>query len=172
MKAIMAMAKNRAIGLNNQLPWGTIYKEDFQWFKEFTMGKTLIVGWYTFNSLPRLKGRKGVVLNKMWDGNIMYDIQNAPFDSFRMHNPDPVWNGFEYTDDGFNPDKYQDAIVAGGKKTYTFLMPHITEFYFTHIDKEYVGDTFMEPFEHFFSKHEVVKEFDFGKVICYTKNNE
>ena len=93
MKAIMAMAKNRAIGLNNQLPWGTIYKEDFQWFKEFTMGKTLIVGWYTFNSLPRLKGRKGVVLNKMWDGNIIYYINNAPFYSFIMNLTDYILTG-------------------------------------------------------------------------------
>jgi len=165
MKAIIAISKNRAIGLNGKLPWGNVYKDDFKWFKEFTMGKTLVVGWNTFNSLPRLKGRRGIVLDKKWDGNIMYDIEN-PFDWLDIKNPRPVWNGAEYT---FNPNDYPDAIVAGGKKTYEFLMPYITEFYVTHIDRDYEGDVFMSEFEHNFNKQEVVLEFDFGKVIKYFK---
>jgi len=56
MKAIIAMAQNRVIGKNNGLPWPSI-KEDFKWFKEFTMGKTLIVGKNTFDTLPLLKNR-------------------------------------------------------------------------------------------------------------------
>jgi len=57
MKAILAMSKNRAIGKNGGLPWPSI-KEDFKWFKEFTMGNTLIVGKNTFDTLPLLKNRE------------------------------------------------------------------------------------------------------------------
>jgi len=61
-----------------------------------------------------------------------------------------------------------DVIVAGGKSIYELFMPYITEFYVTHIDKEYEGDTYMSLFEDKFSKKEIVKEFDFGRVIKYT----
>ena len=60
-------------------------------------------------------------------------------------------------------------IVAGGAKTYVKLLPYITEFYVTHVNGNYDGDTFMPEFEHLFAHQEVVKEFDGHKVIVYTK---
>ena len=65
---------------------------------------------------------------------------------------------------------WKDVIVAGGKKTYELFMPHITEFYVTLIDKEYEGDTFMSDFESKFTKREVIREFEFGKIIKYSKS--
>ena len=168
MKAIAAMDLNRGIGKDDKIPWRV--KEDFQWFKEFTTGQTLVVGWKTFNSLPRLKGRNGIVLNKKWDGNIMYDMQNTPFDSFIIKNP---YHAGLYGEEEvkFNPSEHADAIVAGGAKTYELLMSHITEFYVTHINGIYECDTFMSKFEDQFSdKIEIIKEFSGGhKVIKYKK---
>ena len=63
MKAIAAMSKNRCVGKNKGLPWPSI-KEDFKWFKEFTMGKTLILGKNTFDTLPKLKDRECMVIVK------------------------------------------------------------------------------------------------------------
>ena len=60
MKAILAMAKNRVIGKNGGLPWHV--PNDFKWFKEFTMGKKIIVGKNTFDTLPLLKNRECLVL--------------------------------------------------------------------------------------------------------------
>ena len=167
MKAIVAMSENRAIGKNGALPWPSI-KEDFKHFREFTMDQTLIVGWNTFNTLPRLKGRKGIVLDKRWDGNIMYDMQNTPFDSFVLKNPYSVglWGEEEVK---FNPSQHTDAIVAGGAKTYKLLMPYITEFYVTHVKGTYDADAFMPPFEHLYNNQEVIKEFDGHRVVKYTK---
>lgn len=163
MKAIIAMAKNRAIGLNDKLPWGTIYKEDFKWFKEFTMGKTLVVGRKTFDDLPPLKGRGIIVISN--------SIQN-PFD-FHSKNTDKFEDLYMRTVEQMNDDLknnvWSDVIVAGGQRTYELFMPHITEFYVTHINKDYDGDVFMEPFEHNFPNQETVKEFEFGKVIKYSK---
>jgi dihydrofolate reductase len=58
--------------------------------------------------------------------------------------------------------------ICGGKSTYQSFISDITEFYVTHIDKEYDGDTFMFPFEHLYNKQELIKEFDFGKIIKYS----
>ncbi len=62
MKAILAMAKNRCIGIEGKIPWHI--PNDFRWFKEFTTGKKLIVGKNTFDTLPMLKNREILVLIK------------------------------------------------------------------------------------------------------------
>ena len=49
---IAAQAKNRVIGLNNQLPWDL--PEDLNYFKEKTKGRIIIMGRKTFESLPKL----------------------------------------------------------------------------------------------------------------------
>jgi dihydrofolate reductase len=49
------------------------------------------------------------------------------------------------------------------------LLPYITEFYVTHVNGNYDGDTFMPPFEDLFTHQEVVKEFDGHKVVKYSK---
>lgn len=155
MKAIMAMAKNRAIGNKGQLPWEGKHKEDFAWFKEFTINKTIVVGKNTYETLPPLKNRTIWVLSKTIKESAGALIE--PNSSTMYH----------YTS---NMDIIpQDAIIAGGKSIYELFMPHITEFYVTHIDFEYDGDVYMSEFEHLFSSQKVVKTFDFGKVICYNK---
>lgn len=72
-------------------------------------------------------------------------------------------------DELMNETGWNDSIIIGGKSIYELFMPHITEFYVSHIDQDYEGDTFMEPFEHLFNKQETVKKFDFGKVIKYER---
>ena len=164
MKAILAMAKNRVIGKNGGLPWPSI-KEDFKWFREFTMGKKLIVGKNTFDTLPFLKNREILVLTRLVEELDAY-VQNQYFVnnnglSGKMIDVREVMI-FELKN---NPD----IIVAGGAKTYVRLLPYITEFYVTHVNGSYDGDTFMPPFEDLFTNKEVVKEFDGHKVIKYTK---
>jgi dihydrofolate reductase len=164
MKAILAMAENRVIGKNGGLPWPPI-KEDFKWFKEFTMGKKLIVGKTTFNTLPILKNREILVLTRMIEELDVY-LENQYFVNDngltgKMIDAREVMI-FELKN---NPD----IIVAGGAKTYVRLLPYITEFYVTHVNGSYEGDTFMPPFEDLFTKFELVKEFDGHKLIKYTK---
>ena len=159
MKAIMAMASNRVIGKNQTLPWPSI-KEDFKWFKEFTMGKILIVGNITFSSLPALRNRNLIVLTRLIYPDIYDVINNMAFcyrDAQNIVNLDGTHKG--------------QLVVIGGGKTYEFFMPYITEFYVTHVNGEYEGDTYMPAFEHLFDKQEVIREFDGGhKVIRYSKN--
>ena len=157
MKAIIAMAKNRVIGKDGGLPWSPI-KNDFIWFKEFTTGKKLIVGKNTFDTLPMLKNREIFVLTRRIE-----ELSEIP-NQYLINKNDLT--GKIISDVS---DLDSDIIVAGGAKTYVRLLPYITEFYVTHVNGTYDGDTFMPPFEDLFTNKEVVKEFDGHKVVVYTK---
>lgn len=163
MKAIIAMSQNRVIGKNGGLPWPSI-KEDFRWFKEFTMGNTIVVGKNTFDTLPLLKNRECLVLVK--EDKIMA----ANLNQYLVNNNSMTGKLITMTDiESYSQFTKDYLIVAGGAKTYIKLLPYITEFYVTHVNGTYDGDTFMPSFENSFTNQEVVKEFDGHKVIKYTK---
>jgi len=63
LSIISAVAENRVIGNKNSLPWHL--PEDFKWFKENTMNKTIVMGLNTFNSIggKPLPNRKNIILN-------------------------------------------------------------------------------------------------------------
>ena len=150
------MAKNRCIGIEGKIPWHI--PNDFRWFKEFTTGKKLIVGKNTFDTLPMLKNREILVLTRRIE-----ELSEIP-NQYLINKNDLT--GKIITDVS---DLDPDIIVAGGAKTYVRLLPYITEFYVTHVNGSYDGDTFMPPFEDLFTQQEVVKEFDLHKVIKYSK---
>lgn len=58
-----AMAKNRCIGVNNTLPWHL--PEDFEFFKQYTLHKPVMMGRKTWESLPRkpLPKRRNLVIS-------------------------------------------------------------------------------------------------------------
>ena len=163
MKAIMAMSENRCIGKENKIPW--YVPNDFKWFKEFTMGKKLIVGKTTFNTLPFLKNRECLVLTRRVDGIDAY-ITNQ----YLVNNNSMTGQMITMEDlESYSQFRKDAMVVTGGAKTYVKLLPYITEFYVTHVNGNYEGDVFMPAFEHMFTNKEVVKEFDLHKVIVYTK---
>ena len=164
MKAIIAMAQNRVIGKNGGLPWPNI-KEDFKHFKEFTMGKTLIVGKNTFDTLPLLKNRECLVLTKPVEAIDAYITNQYLVNNNAMTGQMITMEDVE----SYSQFRKDYLIVAGGAKTYVKLLPYITEFYVTHVNGTYDGDVFMPPFEDLFTQQEVVKEFDGHKVVKYSK---
>jgi len=163
MKAILAMAKNRVIGNNGKLPWHV--PNDFKWFKEFTTGKKLIVGKNTFDTLPLLKNRECIVLTRPVEG-----IDDYITNQYMVNNNAMTGQMITMEDvESYSQFRKDYLIVAGGAKTYVKLLPYITEFYVTHVNGTYDGDTFMPPFEDLFTQQEVVKEFDGHKVVKYSK---
>jgi len=78
---IVAMAKNRTIGINNTLPWRC--PEDLKHFKALTMGHHMIMGRKTFDSIGKaLPGRTTVIVtrntNLSIDGCVIaHSLQNA-----------------------------------------------------------------------------------------------
>jgi dihydrofolate reductase len=62
LSLIVAVAENGVIGSNNQLPWHI--PEDLRYFKQTTLGKPVIMGRKTFQSIGRpLPGRQNIVLS-------------------------------------------------------------------------------------------------------------
>ena len=72
LSIIVAMAKNRVIGINNQLPWRL--PEDLKYFKTVTMNKPIVMGRKTFESMPKaLPNRTNVIITRKTD----YKAENA-----------------------------------------------------------------------------------------------
>lgn len=61
---IAALDRQRCIGVRNDLPWHI--PEDFAFFKQYTLGKPVLMGRKTWDSLPRkpLPGRRNVVISR------------------------------------------------------------------------------------------------------------
>ena len=60
---IVAVSRNGVIGLNNQLPWHL--PEDLKYFKSVTMGKPIVMGRKTYDSIGRpLPGRTNIVITR------------------------------------------------------------------------------------------------------------
>ncbi len=144
MQAIAAMSLNRVIGKDGEIPWKC--SDDLKWFKEFTLGETIVVGRKTYEKLPPLKNRKIIVLSK---------------------NHSPCLSDYPSCDD-IN-DLPKDVIVAGGAKVYEELLPYCDSIYLTLIRKFVEGDTYMPLFEHLFPNEQIIKETDEYVIIRYYK---
>lgn len=91
---IVAIAKNNAIGRNNQLLWHI--KDDLQLFKKTTLNHVIIMGRKSYESIGRpLPKRTNVVItrkaNYQPDGVLVFKSLNAAFDHFRKLNTDEVF---------------------------------------------------------------------------------
>jgi len=60
---IVAMATNRAIGLNNKMPWHL--SADLKKFKAITLGSPIVMGRKTYESIGRpLPGRSNIIISR------------------------------------------------------------------------------------------------------------
>lgn len=124
ISAIFAMSENRVIGKNNQLPWHL--PADLRHFKEITMGKPILMGRKTFESIGKaLPGRCNVIITH--DENFQ-----APGCVIATSIKTAIAS-VEYTDEVF---------VIGGAKLLDQMLPMIHRIYLTIIHHEFDGDTF------------------------------
>lgn len=66
LSLIVAMAQNRVIGCHNRLPWHL--PADLKWFKQITLGKPILMGRKTHESIGRpLPGRTNIVITRRHD---------------------------------------------------------------------------------------------------------
>ncbi len=120
---IVAMAKNRVIGKDNQLPWKL--SADLKRFKALTMGHTLVMGRKTFESIGRpLPGRTTVVISRRAD-----------------YAPDGVLVAHSL-DEAIAKAPSQQVFIAGGGEIFTLAAARATRLYLTLIDEDYAGDAY------------------------------
>lgn len=129
--AIVAMAKNRIIGGDNKLLWHL--PEDLKHFKRTTMGKPLIMGRKTFESLPGiLPGRSHIIISR----------SAAPHtDNNQVHYVRSIEGGITLGKE-LAQDAGQDEIfITGGGEIYRQTLPDIERLYLTTVDQDFEGDT-------------------------------
>jgi dihydrofolate reductase len=139
-KAIAAMAENRIIGNQGDIPWHL--PEDFKWFKQTTMGQILVMGRKTYQSIGRpLPGRETFVLSR------------TPRDIPKVQN---------FTDlaelDNLETDK--TIWIAGGGEVYKQMLPRCSELYLTRVHRTVEGDAQFPEFEDTFELAEIVQKND------------
>lgn len=120
---VAAMANDRVIGKNNQMPWHL--PADFAWFKRVTMGCPIIMGRKTFESIGRpLPGRRNIVISR---------------DSSYRADGIEVVSGIEHAKSLAGDVK--ELMVIGGGSVYEACLPIADRLYLTFIDADIDGDT-------------------------------
>ena len=120
---IAAMADNRVIGKDNQMPWHL--PADFAWFKRSTMGKPIVMGRKTYDSIGRpLPGRLNIVVSR--DETLKIEgVTTAT----------SVEQALELVGD------VEEVMIIGGGSIYAHCLPKVDKLYLTHIDLAVDGDT-------------------------------
>ena len=126
LSIIVAKAKNNIIGKNNSLLWNL--PEDMKYFKEKTLGHTVIMGRKTFESIGKaLQERKNIVFSQNPDFKVKDENVKIVHSMLEIK---------EYIDDE------KENFVIGGAMIYNLLMPYVEKLYVTEIDKDFEGDAF------------------------------
>ena len=125
---IAAIGKNRELGRGNDLIWHI--KEDLKNFKNLTMGKYIVMGKNTYESLPKhLEGRKYIVLSSS-----LSEIENGL-----------LFNDFNKLLE-FIKDVDEEVMIIGGARIYKLFLPFADKLYLTEIDSEEKADVYFPDF--------------------------
>jgi dihydrofolate reductase len=136
--AIAAMGENRVIGRRNDLPWDV--PDDFQWFKRKTLGKTLLMGRKTFESIGKpLPERRTIVLSRS------------------CFSADGVTT-ISSLDDLRGQVTVPELWICGGAEIYRMTLIRWDELFLSVIDGRFAGDAFFPEFEDKMDGGEVIHE--------------
>lgn len=123
---VVAIDRNRVIGKGGALPWRL--PDDMKHVREVTMGKPLIMGRRTYDSIGRaLPGRTNIVLTR--DPSFRADgvlVARTAEDALRLAGVVP------------------EIIVFGGAQVFNEFLPMAERIYLTQVDAEVEGDTYFD----------------------------
>lgn len=128
---IAAVAENGVIGREGGLPWRI--PEDLKFFKATTLGKPVIMGRKTYDSIGRpLPGRLNIVLTRdpRWRAEGVREARDldAALDIARASGAD-------------------EAMIIGGGKVYEMALPRASRIYLTRVHQEFEGDAHFPPLD-------------------------
>ena len=132
----IARARNGVIGRKGKLPWRL--KSDLAIFRAVTMGKPVIMGRKTWDSLPRkpLVGRMNIVLSR--DG------------SFEPHGAvicEEFSEAFSIGREQAEEDGQAEVCVIGGASLFALALPRARRLYLTEVHAEVEGDVVLDPID-------------------------
>ena len=130
LSIIVAMANNYAIGKDNQLLWHL--PEDLKYFKRVTMGKPLIMGRKTFDSIGRpLPGRLNIVVTRQkdWQQEGVRVVHHLD-DAIKLAGAQALIDGAD------------EIMLIGGAQLYETALAKADKIYLTRVDTTLEGDAF------------------------------
>ena len=129
---IAAMDRHHGIGRDNDLPWRL--PDDLKRFKALTLGKPILMGRKTAESLGRaLPGRRNLVLTR--SGRVPFEGMQAVA---------LVEEALAVA----REDRAAELCVIGGAEIYALMLPIATHLYMTHVDTVVEGaDAFFPQFD-------------------------
>lgn len=122
LSMIVAMASDNVIGIDNKLPWHL--SADLKYFKSVTMGKPIIMGRRTFESIGRpLPGRRNLVITRdaTWSADGV-EVFHAPEAALAA------------------VSEVEEVMVIGGAEIYALLLPFADRLYVTEVALDVAGD--------------------------------
>jgi dihydrofolate reductase len=132
----IARARNGVIGRDGDLPWRL--KSDLAIFRATTMGKPVIMGRKTWESLPKkpLVGRMNIVLSK--DGS--FEPQGAVV-------CEDFAEAVSIAKEQAEEDGAREVCVIGGASLFELALPKARRLYLTEVDAEVDGDVTLSPID-------------------------
>ncbi|TAN55398.1 MAG: dihydrofolate reductase [Magnetospirillum sp.] len=130
---IVAIAANGVIGRDNALPWHI--PEDLKWFKRNTLGKPVIMGRKTWDSIGRpLPGRPNIVVTRQADwaaagAHAVHSLEDGLALAERL------------------APAAAESMVIGGSALFAEALPRCGRLYLTEIQRAYDGDTRFPAFD-------------------------
>jgi dihydrofolate reductase len=123
---VAAVSQNGCIGKDGRLPWHL--PEDLTHFKQLTLGKIVLMGRKTWESLPPhvrpLPGRTNIVITRQADYPLPTDVER-----------------FASVNEAINAHRDQDICVIGGGEIYQQAIELADTLYITEIKQTVLGDT-------------------------------
>jgi dihydrofolate reductase len=132
----IARSMNNVIGRDGRLPWRL--KTDMALFKQTTIGKPIIMGRKTWDSLPikPLPGRLNIVLSR--DGS---------FEPMGALVCDSLDEAVRIAREQAVEDRVDEVFVIGGGAVFHAALPKARRIYLTEVEADVEGDAFLEPFD-------------------------
>lgn len=148
---IAAVGRNLELGKANDLIWH--FKEDMKFFKQTTIGNTVIMGRKTFESLPKpLADRQNIVITN----NKNYTAEGA----------DVVFS----LDEALEKCKNENVFIIGGGKIYGEFLPRASKLYLTEINDTCAdADTYFPSFDKALYNREIIASYEKFDHVLYTK---
>ncbi len=124
---IVAMDRNSGIGTSNDLLWQRDLPADLAHFRKLTIGKSIVMGRKTFESIGRpLPGRQNIIVSRRGAIGVQGTLTAASLQS------------------AYALAQYETYIIGGGE-IYAQAMSDVDRLYVTEVDAEFPGATVFFP---------------------------
>lgn len=129
---VVAMDERGLIGRNNGLPWRL--PDDMRWFREVTMGKPVVMGRKTYESIPArfrpLVGRHNIIITRNRD----YRAEGATV----VHSMEEALAA---------AGDVEEVMIGGGAEVFRAFLGMADRLYLTQIEGVYDGDAYFPQFD-------------------------